>query len=132
MLEIRGQVDTLKRRVEERLVADEMQGLRKTHPSQVVAAAKGRIANLGESLGERHLSQTWHVRERAPADNLATGSNDVLREFGLHRAHEHLRPIRVQHTMLVKSERPAILDDAAYARACYAVAGQLPHARGHM
>lgn len=61
--------------------------------SQVATTAKGRIANLDEPLGERHLLQTWHVRKRVSADNLATGSNGVVHEFGLHRAHEHLRSV---------------------------------------
>lgn len=51
MLEVRGKVHALERRIEKRLVANRAQGLGKTNLAQTARAAKGAVANLGETLG---------------------------------------------------------------------------------
>ena len=51
MLEVRGKVHALERRIEKRLVANQAQGLGKTNLAQAATTAKGAVANLGEALG---------------------------------------------------------------------------------
>ena len=84
--------------------------------------------------------QTRHVRECTLADGLTTGCDIVLDKVRVHGADHDAGGVlvRVQHAMPVEPERPTVLDDerrivaaAAHIRSAHAIAGEMPHARGH-
>ena len=141
MLEVRGKVHALERRIEKRLRRQSSAGssgkrtwrkLRQPRkaPSPISArpsgsatrCRRGMFANARSQMASQPVATSYSTRFGSMA--LTTTRGRLL--------------VRVQHAMPVEPERPTVLDDerrivtaAAHVRSAHAIAGEMPHARGH-